>query len=168
MVAIPYAVMVVFTMLSVLSTVYSVMSSAQKKSQMASDRDMALRNYYQQLQKGQTASTVFQASKASVRSARLNAQKYSSISEQLVGEAAARERYSQEQRSKEAKYRDLRSRQVTFGNSYAARRSMFGMSEGTPDKTDILLARSDFGSLPDAFESKINVEIFNTNFFGEA
>lgn len=163
-----YYALSVTAMAMIMATVYTVASSAQQRSQMASKREQAIQSYYNQLAEGKTKSQAFSSSRASYRSIRAQAAKYSSISEQLVGEAAAREKYSLEQRAKEGKYRDLKARQVSFGNNYSARRSMFGLPEGTQDKTDILLARSDFGSLPDAFESKINVEIFNTNFFGEA
>lgn len=163
MVAIPYAVAYIATMFMIASTVYSVASSFQRKSELASKRQAAIQDYYRQLQRGQTQSRVFTASQRSVKDVRAMADRYTSISQQLVEEASAREKFSRS----EGKYRDVLARQRSFGNKYSANREIF---QPTPDDKPetILLARSDFGQTPDVFQTKFNIEIFNYNFIEEA
>lgn len=158
----------VIWIIAILSTVYNVMSTAQKKSQAADARRSAIQDYYRQLQKGQTESRVFKSSQASTRDMRLQARRFTQASEQLVEEAAAREKFSQTQRSKEAQYRDLKARQIMFDNKYSTKRSLFMPSPEGGKETDVLLAQENFGELTGIFSTQIDVEIFNNNYFGEA
>jgi len=156
-----YTMYAVYTMATIMIAAAAAASAAQQASAARSARDAAIKDYYRQLQKGKTESTVFKASKASSRYARINAVKYSSASEQLVAEANAREKFSREK--PQSQNRSTEKRLKDFGNQRAS---------FDPDKSDAegksihLLLTEDFTQV-DHTQLNFNVENLNTNFFGE-
>lgn len=161
-----YTMYAVYTMAAIMMITYSAASYAQQKSAAASARQQALQGYYNELAQGKTKSQAFASSKASSRSIKMQAIKYSNISEQLVGEAAAREKYS---RSKDYN-RSEPARLKAFGNKYAAKTKTLKTSGYT--LKDLLSGGSfeegaTFVQKPDFLKSNFAVENFNTNYFEE-
>jgi len=86
-----YGMYAAYTMAAVMMLTYGVASAAQQKSRAASEREAAIKSYYDQIAKGNMQSKAFASSKGALKDVRMQASRYSGISEQMIREAQARE-----------------------------------------------------------------------------
>ena len=133
-----YTMYAVYTMAAIMMTTYGVVTAAQQKSKAASERSSALKSYYNQLAKGKTQSQAFASSKGSFKDVRMQASKYSGISEQLIQEAQAREKVRGSRQSW-AGYKPRTSQQMMqdFGLVYAGKSIDMGTEEIELSKQDL-------------------------------
>lgn len=133
-----YGMYAAYTMAAIMMITYGVASAAQQKSKAASERASALKSYYDQLAKGKTQSQAFASSRGSFRDVRMQASKYSGISEQLIQEAQAREKVRGSRQSW-AGYKPRTSQQMMqdFGLVYASKTIDMGIEEIELSKQDL-------------------------------
>lgn len=155
---------IVSLILTILSTVYSVASSAQAATKLKDAQKQAEQDYYRALQKGQTQSRVFKASSASAKTAEENSQKYTAASEQLADEASAREKQSRPDSYSGYKPRNTKQRMQDFGNKRAAK--AYEEENANLHLQLPLLTFVDFSNR-DFLKTNFNVENLNTNYLGE-
>ena len=151
--------------LVIASTVASVSMRAAQANDMRNKRAQATQDYYNKLQQHNQKQAAFSSSQKSSKDVRLNAQKYSLISDQLVEDATRREGQSKQNIERN---RPLRKLLADVGNKYASSTVSFVKPEDV-----LLIAKGDFNETPgflkqpDFTKFKFNVEKFNTNFLGE-
>lgn len=143
---------------AVAATAFSVAWSAQQKSKERGYRDEAIKNYYASLQKGKTESTVQKSAKASAHNMKFAGMQATSVSEQMVSEAAAREQFSRQYQTKSNKAgfkpRTLKQRQKDFGNKKVGEFVEFPAESITLLDDQDVFKPSNFG-----------VQNLNTNYF---
>lgn len=153
-------------MIAVLGAAYGIASAFQARSRAASERSNALQAYYNDVANYNTKNKAFSASKASSRSAFVNAAKYTNASEMQILEAMRREKASKKA-WEGFRPRTTVGRQQDFGNRYSAK------AVKAVQDTELVLQETILGSTkverPESLfdVSNLSVQNFNTNFVGE-
>lgn len=148
--------------LLIASTAYSIHGQVEQANKVRAARQ----DYYNKLQQYNQKQNAFASAKASSKDARLNAQKYSLISDNLAADATRREGESKQVMEKK---RPLKQLFNDFGNKWAA-----GSIAFVKPNNVLLISKSDFNKTPaflkepDFLQFNFDVEKFNTNFLGEA
>lgn len=151
--------------LLIASTVASTSMRIQQANDARNARQQAVQDYYNKLQQYNQQQNAFASARASSKDARLNAQKYSLISDNLTADATRREGESKQAMEKK---RPLKQLFNDFGNKWAA-----GSIAFVKPKDVLLISKGDFNKTPeflkepDFLQFNFDVEKFNTNFLGE-
>jgi hypothetical protein len=145
----------VYTMATIMAITASVAMSAQNASKARDAQRQATEDYYRQLQKGKIESNAFKTSQASYKSTKMQAQKYSLISEQMQMEAQARETFKGTRQQTGYRPRTDEQRLRDFQMFHSAK-SISMLEENKVLEEQDLFKPYNFG-----------IENFNVNYFGE-